>query len=168
MIIFRYLQKEEFNKYAAALFNILYDNMQLIAPTGKTYEDDYLFWCEIMREEIRNDRRHIILAIEEDIQTIVGFFQYVTNEDILVMEQIQIIPTYQGEKGVFRGFYDFLLSKLKDIPIYVEANADKRNQKSMGILNKLGLSVIGENKTRISFRFRGEYGELLKWYKGIQ
>ena len=168
MIIFRFLKKEEFNKYVDALFNILYDNMQLIAPTGKTHENDYHFWCEIMREEIRNDSRHIILAIEEEKKTIVGFFQYLTNEDILVMEQIQIKPAYQGKKGVFRGFYGFLLSKLKDVPIYVEANADKRNQKSMSILNKLGLSVIGENKTGISFRFRGGYEELLKWYKGIQ
>lgn len=167
MVIFRYLGKDEFNKFSDILFDIMHKNMQLIAPTGKTYEDDYLFWCKIMREEISNDSRHIILAIEEDTQTIVGFFQYVINENILVMEQIQIIPACQGKKGVFRGFYDFLLSRLKDIPVYVEANADKRNQKSMGILNKLGLSVIGENKTRISFRFRGEYEEVLKWYQGI-
>lgn len=166
MIIFRYLQKEEFNKQAEALFNILHDNMNLIAPTGKTKEADYLFWCEIMREEISNDSRHIILALEEDTQTIIGFFQYVTIEDVLVMEQIQIMPAYQGEKGVFRGFYDFLLSKFKDVPIYVEANADRRNQKSICILNKLGLSVIGENKTGISFCFRGKYADLLKWHRG--
>ncbi len=49
----------------------------------------------------------------------------------------------------------------------VEAYAHRKNTKSIGILEKLGLSIIGENKTGISYHFSGTYVDLLKWYKEV-
>ena len=36
---------------------------------------------------------------------------------------------------------------------------------SIGILGKLGLSIVGENKQGTSYHFRGTYADLLSWYK---
>lgn len=71
---------------------------------------------------------------------------------------------YQGKHNLFRRLYGFLFDNIQNEPVYVEAYADKRNKKSIGILTRLGLSIIGENKNGISFQFRGKYEDLLKWY----
>ena len=45
---------------------------------------------------------------------------------------------------------------------FVEAYANKKNEKSQGILARLGLERIGENKNGNSYHFRGRYEELKK------
>ncbi len=54
-----------------------------------------------------------------------------------------------------------LPSELRD----VEAYAHKNNEKSHGILRRLGLVVVGENKRGDSYHFRGgQYADLLRWH----
>lgn len=79
-----------------------------------------------------------------------------------MMEEIQFKPEYQG-RNVFRALYGFLLLK-EDIK-FVEAYANTSNHKSIGILEKLGLSKIGTNKNGNSYHFRGKYSDLIKWNK---
>ena len=47
----------------------------------------------------------------------------------------------------------------------VEAYANKKNTKSMGILGKLGLEIVGENQRGTSYLFRGNYDDMLKWFE---
>ena len=80
-----------------------------------------------------------------------------------MMEEIQIKPDYQG-KNAFRSLYGFLFGKLgKDIE-FVEAYANKKNDRSIGILGHLGLSVIGTNKNGNSYHFKGKYSDLVGWF----
>lgn len=44
----------------------------------------------------------------------------------------------------------------------MEAYANKKNKKSQGILARLGLERIGENKNGNSYHFRGRYEALKK------
>ena len=83
------------------------------------------------------------------------------------MEEIQIRKSYQGKYNIFERIYKFVLDNIKDGVCVVEAYADKRNIKSVGILGKLGLTIVGENKNGISYHFRGTYADLLNWYNGI-
>ncbi len=138
--------------------------MSKIAPIGNTREDDYTTWYKAVSEGFKKSNHHIILIIETDSDNVIGFFQYYTNADTFVMEEIQIIPSYQGTNNIFRDLYGYVISNLHLNVIFVEAYAHKFNHKSNGILNKLGLTVIGTNKAGNLFHYCGNYQDLLNWY----
>ncbi len=158
---FEYVNKADFSIIERDIFSILADNMEKIAPTGNSREEDYKCWYEGVTNGLRRDERKIILIKVNG--SIIGFFQYYTNEDTFMMEEIQFKPEYQG-KGIFRELYGFILKNIKNDLKYVEAYANKNNRKSIGILEKLGLSKIGVNKSGSCFHFKGIYSGLLKWY----
>lgn len=164
MIEIRYLIEKEFEKYAGALFAILYDNMSLIVPTGNSREDDFTYWSKAVREGLKSDTRHIIIILIEDTKEVAGYFQYSVHNGILMMEEIEIKKSYQGKSGIFRKLYGFVLGHIGEDICFVEAYANKNNKKSLGILKKLGLSVVGENELGTRYHLRGTYGDLLNWY----
>ena len=136
--------------------------MTIIAPTGNTREEDYRLWFEAVRGSIQNENRQMILI--KDKEKLVGFFQYNANGDTFMMEEIQFKPEYQG-KGIFRELYRFVFANIKKDFNYVEAYANITNQKSIGILEKLGLLNLGLNKNGRSYHFRGAFTDLVKWYE---
>ena len=83
------------------------------------------------------------------------------------MEEIQIRKTYQGKYNIFERIYGLALANISEDVDVVEAYANKKNTKSIAILGKLGLSIVGENKNGTSYHFRGTYADLLNWHKGI-
>ena len=165
MVEFSYLEKNELDKYARMLFSILFDNMVNIAPTGNSREEDYKSWYKAVCGEMQSDKRHIIVISNGNMKEIIGFFKYSTNESVFTMEEIQIKRSYQGKYNIFKTLYGFVLEHIAEEIRFVEAYADKKNTKSLGILGKLGLSIIGENKNGISYHLRGTYEALVKWYK---
>lgn len=165
MAKFAYLNKDLFPTYANTIFNILADNMSVIAPTGNSREEDFQSWYHAVGEGLQKDNRQIILIREKDAEDIIGFFQYYTNTDTFMMEEIQICSAFQGKDNVFRDLYSFVLDHIRDDLLYVEAYANKQNHKSIGILGKLGLKVIGENKNGISFHFQGKFDDLVSWFQ---
>ncbi len=162
MISFEYLNKPDFSVLAQAIFDILADNMGVIAPTGNSREDDFKLWFGAVSGGLQRDERQIILI--KDNGNLVGFFQYFTNSDTFMMEEIQFKPEYQG-KGVFRELYSFILANIKDDLKFVEAYASINNTKSIAILQKFGLLNIGLNKNGRSYHFKGRFGDLIKWYE---
>jgi len=166
MFEFCYLEKDEFEKYANGLFSVLYDNMSHIVPTGNRCEEDFKFWFQAKKEELQSEKRYIIIIFQKQSHEIVGYFQYSIHESVFMMEDIQINELYQGKYNIFRRLYGFVFEHMESEVDFVEANANKKNTKSLGILSKLGLSVIGENKTGKSYHFRGTYAVLLDWYNG--
>ena len=164
MVEFCYLARNEFNKYASMLFSVLYDNMNKIAPTGNCREEDFRCWSEAVTEGLRSKKRHIVIISHKDSQEVIGFFQYYTNECIFMMEEIQIMELYQGKYNIFRNLYGFVFEHIAEDIRGVEAYANKNNTKSLGILERLGLSIIGENKNGISYHLKGTYRDLMRWY----
>ena len=160
-IRFEYLNKPDFSVLSNDIFNILADNMTAIAPTGNSREEDYNLWYDAVCDGLKREERQIILI--KDNETLVGFFQYYTNGDTFMMEEIQFKPEYQG-KGVFRALYGFILKSIRNDLKFVEAYANIGNSKSIGILKKLGLVDIGLNKNSRSYHFKGKYSDLLEWY----
>lgn len=161
-VTFEYLDKTEFLSVSSVLFNILADNMEIIAPTGNTREEDCKCWYEGVSGGLKRDERQIILI--KDADCIIGFFQYYTNAETFMMEEIQLKHEYRG-KNIFRELYGFLISNIRKDIEFVEAYANIKNHKSIGILEKLGLSEIGMNKNGHCFRFKGSYSDLIKWYE---
>ncbi len=161
-LIFEYMNKSDFSAVSGEIFDILADNMTLIAPTGNTREDDYKCWYECVSDGLKHDSRQIILI--KDSGDLIGFFQYYTNEDVFMMEEIQFKPDYQ-ERGIFRKLYGFVLENIRNDLKFVEAYASINNQKSIGILRKFGLSNEGLNKNGRSYHFKGNFVDLIKWYE---
>lgn len=161
-LTFEYLNKSDFSMFARQIFDILADNMTVIAPTGNTREEDYNCWYGCVDDALKCDERHIILITVNG--NIIGYFQYNIKENTFVMEEIQFKPAYQG-KGLFRELYGFSLGNIKSDPEYVEAYASINNHKSIGILEKFGLSNIGLNKNGRSYHFKGKFVDLIKWYE---
>ncbi len=161
-VSFIYLNKQHFSTVATKIFNILADNMEKIAPTGNTREEDYKCWYDGVSNGLKRDERRIILI--KDADNIIGFFQYYINADTFMMEEIQIKPEYQGN-NIFRRLYGFLIDNMSKDIRFVEAYANIDNHKSIGILEKLGLSKIGTNKNGRCLHFKGNYCDLLKWYE---
>ena len=83
------------------------------------------------------------------------------------MEEIQIRKPYQNKYNIFERFYEVVLTNTREDVDVVEAYAHKNNTKSIGILGKLGFSIVGESKQGNRYHFRGTYADLLNWYKRI-
>lgn len=79
------------------------------------------------------------------------------------MEEIQFDASVQGS-GLFTELYRYLIRILPPQTQYVEAYANKKNEKAQAILSRLGLKIAGENKNRRSFLFRGDYACLRERY----
>lgn len=164
MVSFIYLDKHDFDIYAPDIFHILADNMTVISPTGNSREEDYACWCEAINDGLKKDARQIILIFDKVAEKIVGFFQYYINGDLFMMEEIQLDSMYKGRYHVFRDLYAFILSNIDTNLAFVEAYANKHNSKAIGILEKMGLKVIGLNKNGNSYHFRGDYQDLIDWF----
>ena len=162
MISFEYLNKPDFPEVAKDIFDILADNMTVIAPTGNSRETDFKLWFDAVNRGLQKEERQIILIKYNE--NFAGFFQYYTNADTFMMEEIQFKPEYQG-KGIFRALYGFVLANIKNDLEFVEAYASINNKKSIGILEKFGLSNKGLNKNGRSYHFKGEFSDLVKWYE---
>ena len=162
-ISFRYLPKPPSPGILDEIFSILATNMRVIAPTGLTYEEDRAQWLSCVLPALEKEARQIILIHDRD--ELIGFFQYYVTADhgVFMMEEIQFKEAYRGS-GLFGELYRYLIPRLPEDIQAVEAYADKRNRKSLGVLAHLGLTVIGENKNRISYRLRGDFARLREKY----
>lgn len=166
MICFEYLKKSDFALYANKLFDILAVNMSAICPTGNSREDDFIEWSSAVSEGLKRNNRQIILILDKKRSDIIGFFQYYTTRDTFMMEEIQIMSEYKGKYNIFRNLYGYILQTIDLSSIkYVEAYANKLNQKSIGILQRLGLRIIDEIHDGRLYHFKGEFSDLVMWYE---
>ena len=166
MFGFCYLEMDQLEKYANDLVSILYDNMEKIVPTGHNREFVFQTWFRINREKLQNAERNTVIVLQEESGEVAGFCQYSIHENVLLMEEIQIKDSFQGKYHIFRNLYGFLLEHLGTEIEYVEAYVNKKNEKSMGVHSKLGLSIVGENQSGTCYHFRGTWSDVLNWYHG--
>ena len=162
IVTFEFLDKTQFPKISKEIFNILADNMEKIAPTGNSREDDYSCWYGCVKDGLEREERQIVL-VKNACNGIIGYFQYFTNEDTFRMEEIQLKPEYHGT-GVFRKLYGYILPKISDNIEFVDAYASINNKKSIAILKRFGLENIGLNKNGRSYYFKGKFKNLIEWY----
>lgn len=161
---FEYMNKKDFAFLSRQIFDILADNMSQIAPTGNSREEDFECWFSAVGDGLCCDARQIILI--KNGTEIIGFFQYYTTEDTLMMEEIQLASQWHGKANIFRNLYGFLLKNIPCNLKYVKAYANKQNAKSISILKRLGLQIVEENKNGNSYFFAGDFADLLNWHKG--
>lgn len=83
MLSFVPLRSADFDLYADDLFVILWGNMNEIAPSGCSYEEDFAVWSDYNRTVIESGERKTVLFIDEDSDRIAGYFQYRQENNIL-------------------------------------------------------------------------------------
>ena len=160
---FAFLDKRKLDEFLPNLFEILYSNMSLIAPTGNSYDEDLEVWCSYMVPDMKREQRQVVLMYVDNI--LAGFFRYNidSEKDSLMMEEIQIKKEFQGT-GLFSAFYKWLVQQIPQDILHVEAYANKKNDKSQAVLKHLGLVQLGENKNGLSFYYKGKYVDLFCRY----
>ena len=161
---FLFMDKQKTQMYAETLFGILYSNMNIIAPSGNSYEEDFSRWCANVIPAMQKKQRQIVLMYVDDV--LAGYFQYYINVDTrgLMMEEIQIKKEFQGS-GLFSKFYQWLVQQLPKDILYVEAFANQMNDKSQKILVHLGLVKTQMGECGDLDYFKGQYADLLKRYR---
>lgn len=158
---FRQMQNEDITVFINEMFEILASNMNVIAPTGNSYDTDFKIWSECVVPVLREGERSVILIFCED--ALCGFFQYFVNDTTFRMDEIQFKKEYQG-CGLFTELYHYLTTIISAQTKYVDAFARKKNLKSQRILEHLGLSLVGESKNGKSLYFKGEYKTVFERY----
>ena len=134
--------------------------MSLITP-----QQDYSNWIEIIKRNLNNPTRNIVLIYDSDLM--VGFFMYsISEKEIWNMEEIQIANDYQSKNNIFRKLYGFLITLLPNEIKTVSACAHIMNKKSQGILVKLGLRRMREDQNMVFYQ--GTYRDLLDWYNQVK
>lgn len=140
--IFEFLDKSKVTEILPTLFDILYNNMNKIAPFDKPFEQAKLEWTQQVAPAMKKDRRQIVLM--HDNNTIVGYAQYYTNEAILMIEEIQLKPNYQKTMLLYK-FCKFMKSILPNEITYIEAYADERNVNSQKLMQDLGMKIMDDD-----------------------
>ena len=140
--IFEFLDKSNVDEFLSVLFDILYENMEKIAPFDKSFEQAKLEWTQQVAPAMKKDKRQIVLMYDNN--TLVGYAQYYTNETILMIEEIQLKPKYQRTMLLYK-FCKYMKSILSNEIIYIQAYADKRNVNSQKLMQDLGMKIINDD-----------------------
>ena len=93
-IRFELMDKRRMEELLPQLFNILYNNMNVIAPTGSSYEEDKSIWLPAVTRGMEKAPRQIILMYVG--ANLAGYFQYYINEGRFMVEEIQLLPQYES------------------------------------------------------------------------
>ena len=143
------------------MFDILFTNMSKIAPTGNSYEEDKQMWLSSMTAGQGKEKQILLMYVGE---ILAGYFQYCIDGDTMMIEEIEIVPDYQ-RTVLFYHFLKFVADILPKDIVYVSASINKCNSNSQRIAEKLGMKIVGENKSGRSWRYQGEWIRFKRYLK---
>src|SRR5699024_3198230 len=126
IMLFKEITEQEFEDLASKLFSVLSSNMEITNPTEIISDDNFLIWLKYQKEHFREKT----FLIFKDGDTLTGYFQYSFVEDSLLIEEIEIIPSYQIRFGILRGLFRFMRHRIPDKITSVSAYINKNNPRS--------------------------------------
>ncbi len=150
---FCYLLPEEARIFLPRMFAILHTNMTAIAPSDATYREDMEMWLSYIQPALEQGKVRVLLMLAGE--ELAGYFQYSIRGETMLADEVEIKPEYQRTMLFYRCC-QFLLA---DVPAgiqFLESYVDKTNLNSLCIHRKLGMEIIGENKSGRSWRMRGD------------
>ena len=159
-MLFKQINKRDFDKLALKMFSILSSNMEIINPKGTILDDDFSIWLKYQNDHFYEK----VFIIFEDGDTLAGYFQYSFIGDNLIIEEMEIMPSYQVRFGVLSGLFRFMQYRIPNNITSVCAYISKNNPRSYRIAEKLGLSADRENASATSFLYSGDIQHILKRY----
>ncbi len=160
LITFACLDKNQKAHWLPKLFDLFYENMQEIAPSSLTYEQEKQQWISEVSPALEKAPRQIILCLVDD--TLAGYVQYYTNQKLLMIEEIQIKKAYQCTT-LFYGACKYLAKVLPAELETVEAFAVKQNLHSQKLMQRLGMVQISEHHDFV--HLRGFVQDIKRFFK---
>lgn len=160
IMLFKEINKRDFDKLALKMFSILSSNMEIINSKETISDDDFSIWLKYQNDHFYEK----VFIIFEDGDTLAGYFQYSFIGDNLIIEEMEIMPSYQVHFGVLSGLFRFMRYRIPDNITSVSAYISKNNPRSCRIAEKLGLSADRENASATSFLYSGDIQHILKRY----
>ena len=152
---FEFLDKRRKDEYLPLLFDILYENMRNIVPTG-TYDGEKTAFLAQVGPALEKEPRRIILMYAGN--ELAGYFQYYVNDGRFMVEEIQIAPEYQCT-NLLLALFRFLGGALPEGIETVAAYAHEQNVRSRAIMERLGMKQTGENEDDFCY-YTGDFGIL--------
>ena len=117
---FEFMDKARKDLWLPRLFDMLYDNMKDIVPSGMNYEEEKCQWLSAVGPAMDKAPRQIILMFAEE--KLAGYFQYYVNGGRFMVEEIQIVAEYQNTTllyALFRYLSKVLPMEIETIGAYV-------------------------------------------------
>lgn len=149
----RLLDKERELGLLPQLFDLFYENMSVIAPEDRPYEEQKREWLSCIGEALTREPRQILLFYAG--KTLAGFCMYYIRGDMLMIEELQIRAAYQ--KTVLAAeLYRFVRRNLLAKVNWIEAYAHGTNAASQRLMKKLGMEQVGCDGGFLHFRGKTE------------
>lgn len=152
MMTYALLDKTQKDRWLPRLFALYYENMNPIAPSGLPYEEERAEWLDAVSPALDKAPRQILLCCKDGDLT--GYIQYYTRGDLLMIEEVQISPECQSST-VFLTLARALIRMLPEGIRCVEAYADKRNSRSVALMQRLGMDRLQEPEGSAFVHLRG-------------
>lgn len=160
--MFSHLNKQEKDQWLPQLFDLLYENMQTIAPSGLSYEQEKAEWlAEVSLALEKAPRQIVICSVRGEIA---GYIQYYIREQMLMVEEIQLREKYHRTL-LFYKICKYLISVIPDNLQTVEAYADRRNLNSIRLMEKLGMQSCETESDSPFVHMRGLAERVLLFFK---
>ena len=156
-----FLNKPEKAIWLPRMFELLYENMEEIASSGLSVEQEREQFLSNVGPALEKMPRQVILATDND--HLVGYVQYYTRGDLLMVEEIQIRRGYRGL--LFLQLCRFLMDVLPVEIKTVEAYADPRNERSRRLMQRIGMVELADYGEFV--HLRGDATAIRKRFTGI-
>ena len=153
MFRFAYLDKQQKDIWLPQMFDLLYDNMRLIAPGDLPYEEEKQQWLSNVSPALEKAPRQVLQAFWKE--ELVGFIQFYTRQELLMVEEVQIRKDYH-RSFLFYRLCRRLREDLPETVTVVEAYAEKRNLYSQKLMQKLGMQILEEEGPFVHLRGQAE------------
>ena len=136
----RFLDKKTEMGMLEQLFDLLYENMRSVTPTGLSYEQEKRQWLSCVCPAMEKDARQILLLT--DGEALMGYCQYYISCGTLMVEEVQLRRDCRCSSAIV-SLVRILLNQTENVT-FLEAYADRRNMASQSLLKKLGMVCIAE------------------------
>ena len=157
MITCTLMDKADKNRWLPFLFDLYYQNMHRIAPSSVPYEQERSVWLSEVSPAVDKAPRQILLGLEND--HLIGYIQYYTRDNLLMIEEFQISPSYQNTL-LFHRMCRYLACLFPKNLERIEAYADIRNSNSRNLMKKLGFQEITESSDSEFIHLRADFANI--------
>lgn len=160
----KYLDKSRKGEWLPKLFDLLYENMLIIAPSGLPYEEERERWMGQVSTGLEAPPRQIVLCLAAN--ELIGYAQYYCRGPMVMVEEVQIKKQHQ-RSPVFCGLCRHLIQRLPSDLEILEAFADPRNQNSLKLMKRLGMERIEDPVSEPFVHLRGDYPRIRAFFVRI-
>ena len=148
-----HLNKAEKDIWLPRLFDLFYENMSGIAPSGMPCEAERTEWLANVGAALDKALRQVLLALDGEV--LAGFVMYYTRNDLLMVEEVQLRREYQGGL-LFLRLCRKLLADLPEAIRTVEAYAHRSNDRSRKLMARLGMGEVPGEEDAPFVHMRGD------------